>query len=293
MPVPKPIAALTKSLVDIPVLRPLTAIGASLFASLLARRRVRIFFDTVWLRQEGKVVVALGPRLRFRPSQARMWEKNATDVIDVVGHWWFKHYQPGPGDVVVDVGAGMGEDTLLFSRLVGSQGKVYAFEAHPTTFACLQKAVHYNQAEQATLVHAAVSREAGELFIEDRSAECWQNNSVITAQAGHSDRIFSVQAMALDTFSPLQAQPRIDFLKMNIEGAEVDALAGMPQLLAKVRHACIACHDFLAENDPRMKTKAACKAMLEAAGFEVFEITEDCEPALRDHLHAVRRSAPN
>ena len=49
-------------------------------------------------------------------------------------------YQPKPGDTVVDVGAGMGDDTLVFSRMVGPSGRVFSFEAHPDTFRCLQKA---------------------------------------------------------------------------------------------------------------------------------------------------------
>jgi hypothetical protein len=58
---------------------------------------------------------------------------------------FFWRYQPRPGDVVIDIGAGVGEETLSFSRAVGPKGKVVCVEAHPRTFRCLQKLVRYNQ----------------------------------------------------------------------------------------------------------------------------------------------------
>jgi hypothetical protein len=75
---------------------------------------------------------------------------------------------------------------------------------------------------------------------------------------------------------------------MNIEGAEVDALRGMPKTLAKVEHACIACHDFLADENPRVRTRQTCQRILREAGFQVFETPPDSPPWQRDHLHAVR-----
>src|SRR4030095_12023579 len=58
---------------------------------------------------------------------------------------FFWGFQPTRGDVIVDVGAGVGEETLPFSRAVGDEGTVFCIEAHPRTFRCLQKLIHYNR----------------------------------------------------------------------------------------------------------------------------------------------------
>src|SRR5690606_7976977 len=40
-------------------------------------------------------------------------------------------YVPSPGDIIIDVGAGLGEECLIISEYIGNSGKIYAFEAHP------------------------------------------------------------------------------------------------------------------------------------------------------------------
>ena len=50
-------------------------------------------------------------------------------------------YQPRKGDVIMDVGAGVGEEALMFSREVGEHGRVICVEAHPRTYRCLEKLV--------------------------------------------------------------------------------------------------------------------------------------------------------
>ena len=61
------------------------------------------------------------------------------------------------GDVVLDVGANVGYFTLIFARLVGPNGKVYAFEPDPDNFALLKKNVEMNGYKNVVLVQNAVS----------------------------------------------------------------------------------------------------------------------------------------
>lgn len=288
MSLTKFIKALAARIADTPAARPITAVGASILASVLSKHRVSIFFDSVWLRRDGRSVVALGPKLRFRRRKLQRWRPNATDAIDIVGDWWFLHYHPQPNDVIIDVGAGTGEDTLLFSRLIGPHGLVYSFEAHPTTFGYFTKVLEYSECKNVIATQCAMFSTSGTLQIEDLPAERWEENSVVATERLDKNHSISVPAMALDDFEPVQKLDQIDFLKMNIEGAEIDALRGMPRTLKKVQYACIACHDFLAASDPHLQTKAVCKQILLDAGFAVFESEGATEPALRDHLHAVR-----
>ena len=103
------------------------------------KRRGRIFYDSVWLRQDDQTVVALGPNLRLRRDVNWRPEEGAA-IGSLTKRSYCLRYQPKPGDTVVDVGAGMGDDTLVFSRMVGPSGRVFSFEAHPDNLRCLQKA---------------------------------------------------------------------------------------------------------------------------------------------------------
>src|SRR5687768_13713321 len=82
------------------------------------------------LRAGGSVVVGPGPNL---PPPRRLREH----VLDVFCHV----REPGAGDTVLDVGAGIGRAAITFSELVGPAGAVHCIEAHPATFDFLRRAV--------------------------------------------------------------------------------------------------------------------------------------------------------
>lgn len=67
------------------------------------------------------------------------------------------------GDVVIDIGSAYGYYTLLFSQLVGEDGKVFSFEPHPETFQYLTKNVVENEAWNVRLYNLALGHEPGEL----------------------------------------------------------------------------------------------------------------------------------
>jgi FkbM family methyltransferase len=266
-------------------LRWLLARGISAYASMALKRRIQIFYDSVWLRQDGQTVVALGPKLRLRRDVN--WIPEGSQAVDTWGSYWLRYYRPKPGDTVIDIGGGMGDDTLLFSRMVGPSGRVFSFEAHPDTFRCLQKAIEHSQSSNVIAVYGAIFSEKGTLQIDGFSEE-WKANSVMRTTEGVERAFLEVPAFRLDDFEPLHELDIIQFLKMNIEGAEVEALLGMPKILAKVDHACVACHDFLGDTNSSLRTKARCKEILLNAGFHIFETGIDCPPWQRDHLHCYR-----
>jgi len=140
-------------------------------------------------------------------------------------HWI--QYLIRPGDVVFDIGAHIGYYTLLFSRLVGEQGKVLAFEPDPTNFGLLQQNVLLNGCANVALYNVAVSDQAGSLSLylsHDNAGDhrIWKPEEFRPSVA--------VQAIALDLF--INSRPfRVDFVKMDIQGAEAAALNGMIGLL--------------------------------------------------------------
>jgi hypothetical protein len=80
----------------------------------------------------------------------------------------------------------------------------------------------------------------------------------------------------------------IDFLKMNIEGAETHAIRGMTTSIAKVHHACIACHDFI-QSKPDGRITREVTTFMTSNGFDVMDRKTDQRPWVREHLHCERR----
>ena len=102
----------------------------------------------------------------------------------------FLHYRPGPGDVVIDVGAGRGGETFALAHMVGPGGSVLSIEAAPDTFRRLKQLCRLNEWKQVEAIHAAVSDKRGTLTISDGAESVAAN----VFEAGTSE----VPAVTLD-----------------------------------------------------------------------------------------------
>ena len=187
-------------------------------------------------------------------------------------------YTPRSGDVVFDIGAGIGAEALLFSRLVGSSGRVVSVEAHPRTYRRLVDLCAANALDNVTTLNAAVSDSDGELTISDTA------HHMRNAVSGAADGI-RVPSRRLDSVARELGVDHIDLLKMNIEGAEREALLGMGALLDATRHVCISCHDFLLDE---LRTKAFVRELLLQHGFDVTTRDEAPQPWTRDYVYGAR-----
>lgn len=136
-----------------------------------------------------------------------------------------------PGDVVLDIGANIGYYTLILARLVGEAGRVYAFEPDPANFELLQKNLRINGYKNVVLVKKAVSDVSGPLSL----FLCPDNKGDHRIYDSHDDRpAIDIEAITLDEYFGPEFG-RIDFVKMDIQGAEGRALRGMRQLLSAQR----------------------------------------------------------
>lgn len=140
------------------------------------------------------------------------------------------------GDSVLDIGANIGYYTLIFAQLVGSAGRVFAFEPDPENFALLQKNIEMNGYNNVTLVHKAVASTAGiiRLYI---CANNKGNHRIHDANDGRAS--IKVEAVRLDDFFK-DYDGRIDFIKMDIEGAEMEVISGASSLLQRNQNLKIA-----------------------------------------------------
>jgi FkbM family methyltransferase len=244
----------------------------------LARRQgkgiTRVFYDDgIWIHQ-----TLCGYFAYHRPF-VRL-DLSKFDELARTNFLW--GYQPEPGDVVVDVGAGVGEEALTFSRAVGERGKVICIEAHPRTYRCLEKLVQYNLLSNVIAIHRAVAEPSCQIATIADGNEYLRNRS--DAAAG-----IPVACTTIDAIHQQLGLGRVHFLKMNIEGGERFAIRGMLQTLHQTEAVCISCHDFLAETtgDGGLRTKATVQGFFQQNGFRLVQRQEaSLPPYLRDQVWA-------
>lgn len=207
----------------------------------------------------------------------RTWEEWATggghDMHDLL----FRHYQPKPGDTVVDVGAGHGGETFALASMVGRGGRVLSIEAAPDTYARLNELCAINDWPHVETIQVALSDKPGTLRMS--SSDSWVVANIF------EDGDVQVPATTLDNLCEERGITRIDWLKMNIEGAEREAIRGMERMAPSIRHLTISCHDFLGTEWGR--SKDAVLKWLFDRGFTVHEHGPG-EPWAADYVYASR-----
>jgi len=249
---------------------------------------VEILWDGMWIRRVGSDYFPDPDMFRLAGTNAPNWERwagQARKHLRDAEDYWFYLYKPRPGDAIVDIGAGRGEDVFAFSRAVGPAGRVWAIEPHPVSFAALQRLCELNRLANVTPLNYACMDRAGELQIE--TLPVWESNYVRAGE--RSAASYPVKCVRFDDLAAEHGIERIDFLKMNIEGAERRALPGCEKALGRARYVCIAAHDFRAARGEgeEFRTLDFVKEFLAAAGFEI-AMREDPRYYVPYHVHGVR-----
>lgn len=150
------------------------------------------------------------------------------------------------GDIVIDAGGCWGDTALYFADRVGGTGKVYSFEFMSANTEIFRLNMTFNPelSKRIHLVQQALWSKSGEkLYIEGKGPATCVMSSPSNPLAGQ------IETLSIDDLVYREGLPRVDFIKMDIEGAELQALKGgeqtirqySPKLAISVYHNL---HDF-------------------------------------------------
>ena len=172
------------------------------------------------------------------------------------------------GDTAIDIGAMIGCYTLVFAKLVGETGRVFAFEPEIENYEILKKNININGYKNTKLAYMAVSDTDGEmkLYIADGNLGMhtlgkptnWKPKGVVNVKTVRLDTCFSKST-------------KVDFLKMDIQGAEGLALKGMERTLRDNKDIKM----IIEYSQPELEVLGdpkECLKLLTKYGFNIFEI---------------------
>lgn len=168
-----------------------------------------------------------------------------------------------PGAVVVDAGANIGNHTVFFARVCGA-AEIIAFEPLKTIFPILERNVALNGLGGVRLVNAALGARPGAAALS-HFAEANISASAFRPVADEAYPVTTIDALGLE---------RLDFLKIDVEGSQLQVLEGARDTIARTRP------PIWIELRPRFGEFAPGDAAMKAMGYR---LQQSMSPA--DHLY--------
>jgi FkbM family methyltransferase len=162
------------------------------------------------------------------------------------------------GNGIIEVGANIGAHTVGFSRLVGPQGRVLAFEPQRLVFQTLCANVALNSLTNVDCYFAAVGAQEGSIRVPSVSPWDEENFGGLSLLGAHVGA--PVPCFMLDRFIDL---PSVNLLKIDVEGMEAEVLRGGAKLIAKFKPI------LYVEND-RIDQSEALMRLIASFGYRLF-----------------------
>jgi FkbM family methyltransferase len=152
-------------------------------------------------------------------------------------------FTPKKGDIVVDIGAHIGLYTIIGAKRVGEQGKVVAIEADPENFEMLNRNIKLNQLTNVIpLNYAVYSKETKiKLYLPSGESGFTKYNTIMPNWINTQEKFVEVNANTLDYLLQLNKirQEEINWIKIDVEGAEFEVLKGATNVLSKSKDVAI------------------------------------------------------
>jgi FkbM family methyltransferase len=153
-----------------------------------------------------------------------VWEPESTEVVQTLQE----------GGIFIDVGAHVGYYSLVASKRVGNTGRVISIEPNPRTADRLRRNIRLNNAKNLLVQEVACTDTEKTLNFFQAGVENTGSSSFSVKNARSKPEI-QVRGVPLDLIVKTLNLPRIDLVKIDVEGAELQVLRGMEESLPRFR----------------------------------------------------------
>ena len=185
--------------------------------------------DLWFHKSNGVYLINFHPVLNF--SKFKSTYKNFT-----------KEYTPKINDIIFDVGSGLGQEVVHFSKKVGKGGKIFSIESDPRLCEVIEKLIIVNNLKNVCLIRGFFNKKNNiSITSKLNPINEWMSNSINLEEG----KIFKTKTVTIDHIIKKFNLKKISFAKFNIEGSEKDLMFGNDIFLKKCENICISCHDFL------------------------------------------------
>jgi FkbM family methyltransferase len=170
------------------------------------------------------------------------------------------------GMVILDVGGNIGETALNFAKLTGVNGRVISFEPVPETYRKFLVNLKLNDFSWLKAEQIALSDTTEKLYFDPAS---YNNSGGIYMRKNTDGLNFSVNALRLDEYVISENLARVDLVKIDVEGFELNVLKGAVHTLKLMRPVL-----FVEINGYNLSRQQASTAqifnLLSDAGYSIF-----------------------
>jgi len=166
----------------------------------------------------------------FKPDRSA-FEYWGDDIGDLRLLWKFLQ----PGMTFLDIGAYHGVYSVMAAKKLGRGGRVVAFEPSPRERQRMRLHLRYNRIESVTLEPFALAAKEGEASLSVIVDGFTTMNSLRPPPIDHATKQVMVDTTTLDAYLGRKQIDRVDLMKIDTEGGEVDAFRGADRLLSRIR----------------------------------------------------------
>lgn len=145
---------------------------------------------------------------------------------------YYQHfYKVKNEDVVMDAGANCGHLSIYYSKLVGKNGRIYAFEPDKFNIDRINENIQLN-----TALENNIKVESLLLWNENKMVDFYESGTVGSSAVWmpDTDKCVKKEAIRIDDWIQRNNINKLDFIKMDIEGAEIEALEGCTKTIQEL-----------------------------------------------------------
>ena len=215
-------------------------------------------------RSYGKITVsyeAISPKNYYHLSMDSQREDRFMPMI-------FDRYIQ-EADVVFDIGAHTGMYSIPFAKAVGPLGKVYAFEPEADGYNAIIRNAELNSLTNLVAINIAITDRDGpiDFFVRpDNDTHSIFEETAAPSPLGIQQKV-SVKASSVDSLLQPRIIPKPDFVKIDVEGAELRVLDGMEKTAAGIRHVLVEVHQEILRSTGHEDPTREVEAKLRSLGF--------------------------